>query len=109
MRQEWKLKELTVKAYEAETKRITALGTGMTPEQVQALVMQTLQDTLMTPSPGAGLQEEAQEIEQEEMQTEQQEQAPGMQAMQQGMPEAAPQEQMAMPEQPMPEQAPPMQ
>jgi len=59
--QEWKLKELTVKAYEAETKRITALGTGMTSEQVQALVMQTLQGALSTPAPAQGIQEMEQE------------------------------------------------
>lgn len=64
--QEWKLKELTVKAYEAETKRLQALGTGMTAEQVQALVMQTLQSALTTPPPAQGIQEEIYEIEQAE-------------------------------------------
>ena len=63
---EWKLKELTVKAYEAETKRITALGTGMTSEQVQALVMQALQGALSTPAPAQGIQEDIYEMEQEE-------------------------------------------
>jgi len=64
--QEWKLKELTVKAYQAETQRITALGTGMTSEQVQALVMQTLQGALSTPAPAQGIQEDIYEMEQEE-------------------------------------------
>lgn len=66
--QEWKLKELTVKAYEAETKRISALGTGMSPEQVQALVMQTLQSALTTPAPAQGIQEDIYEEDQEEKQ-----------------------------------------
>jgi hypothetical protein len=66
--QEWKLKELTVKAYEAETKRLQALGTGMTAEQVQALVMQTLQSAFTTPPPAQGIQEEIYEIEQDEAQ-----------------------------------------
>lgn len=66
--QEWKLKELTIKAYAEETKRIQALGTGMSPEQVQALVMQTLQGALSTPAPAQGIYEEVNEIEQEEAQ-----------------------------------------
>lgn len=64
--QEMKVKELTVKAYEAETKRITALGSGMTPEQVQALVMQTVMAAMQTPAPGPQIQEDAQEYEQQE-------------------------------------------
>jgi hypothetical protein len=64
--QEWKLKELTVKAYQAETQRISALGTGLTSEQVQALVMQTLQGALSTPAPAQGIQEDIYEMDQEE-------------------------------------------
>jgi hypothetical protein len=66
--QEWRLKELTVKAYEAETKRISALGTGMTADQVQALVMQTLQSAMTTPAPAQGIYEDVNELELEEAQ-----------------------------------------
>jgi len=40
-----------IKAYDAETKRITALGGAMTPEIVQTLVMQTLQQVMTSPDP----------------------------------------------------------
>lgn len=66
---EWKLRDLTVKAYQAETQRITALGTGMNPEQVQALVMQTIQGALATPAPGPQIQDDMQEVELEEQQS----------------------------------------
>jgi hypothetical protein len=48
---ELKLKDLLIKAYAAETQRIQAVGAGMSPEAVQALVMQTLQNVLSTPDP----------------------------------------------------------
>lgn len=63
---EWKMNELAVKAFEADTKRIAALSTGMNAEQVQALVMQTLQGTMGTPSPSVQIQEDMQENEQAE-------------------------------------------
>jgi hypothetical protein len=63
---EMKLKELLVKAYDAETKRLQVVGTAMQPEQIQALVMQTVQQLLTTPSPSAGIQEDYQEYEQKE-------------------------------------------
>ena len=65
---EWKLRDLTVKAYQAETQRITALGTGMSSEQVQALVMQTLQGALATPAPGPQIQQDMQQLESDEQQ-----------------------------------------
>ena len=68
--EEYKLKELTVRAYDAETKRIQALSTGMSAEQVQALVMQTLQAAMSTPAPGPQIYEDVQEAEQEEAQHE---------------------------------------
>ena len=40
-----------VRAYEAETRRLAALQAGMTPEQVQEVVMQTLRDVA---TPGIG-------------------------------------------------------
>lgn len=44
-----KAADTEIKAYSAETARMTALQQAMTPEQVQAIVMQMLQD-LMTPN-----------------------------------------------------------
>ncbi|CAB4153104.1 Phage P22-like portal protein [uncultured Caudovirales phage] len=65
---EIKKQELIIKAYDSETKRIQALGTGMNPEQVQALVMQTVQSALITPAPAPQIYEDMQESEQEEAQ-----------------------------------------
>ena len=50
---ESKEREMNIKAFEAETKRMQALAAGITPEQVQALVMQTVQSMLMQPGPMA--------------------------------------------------------
>lgn len=46
-----KFNEVLVKAYAAETDRITALGGAMSPEVVQQLVMQTLQQVMSSPGP----------------------------------------------------------
>lgn len=48
---EAKKSELYIKAYDAETKRLQAIGSGMTPEQIQALVMQTVVGMLQAPPP----------------------------------------------------------
>lgn len=64
---EEKTKELLIKAYEAETKRLQVLGAAMQPEQVQALVMQTLQEVFSTPATSSGIEEEMQEHERAEM------------------------------------------
>jgi hypothetical protein len=47
--------KVKIDAYKAETDRIQAVGAGMGPAEVQALVMQTLQQVLTSPdiSPGA--------------------------------------------------------
>lgn len=37
-----------IRAYDAETKRLQVVQTAMSPEQIQAIVMQTLQDLLMS-------------------------------------------------------------
>jgi len=67
---ELKLNDQLIKAYDAETKRLQAVSAGMTPEQVQAMVMQTIQNLLSTPAPSAPVVEEMAEIEQQEhMQT----------------------------------------
>lgn len=46
-----KYNDTLVKAYDAETKRLQALGGAMTPEAVQAIVMQTLGQVLTSPDP----------------------------------------------------------
>lgn len=43
--------ELEVKAYDAETKRLQVVGAGMSPEQIVALVQQTLMSVLTQPAP----------------------------------------------------------
>lgn len=62
---EFKLNEQLIKAYDAETKRLQALNSGMTAEQVQGLVLQMMQQMAMTPSPAAPVVEEMVEQEQE--------------------------------------------
>ena len=66
--QELKQQELAIKSYDAETKRLQVMGAAMSPEQVQALVLQTLQAALTTPAPGPQIAEDLQELEQEEAQ-----------------------------------------
>lgn len=61
--QETELKKLLIQAYDSETKRLQALNTGLTPEQVQALVMQTMNQALTTPSPSVPIVEEMAEEE----------------------------------------------
>jgi hypothetical protein len=65
--EETKTKELLIKSYEAETNRLKVVGAGMTPEQVQAMVMQTVQQVLMTPDPSQMIVEDIRESEQEKM------------------------------------------
>lgn len=43
--------ELQIKAFDAETKRIQAISAGMTPEQIVALVQQTVMAALSQPAP----------------------------------------------------------
>jgi hypothetical protein len=54
-----------IKAYDAETKRLQALGQQISPEQVQALVIQTLQQVLTSPDPTPQAPPGAEVIEQE--------------------------------------------
>jgi hypothetical protein len=51
------LRKLLIDAYNAETNRLKVVGAGMGPEQVQALVMQTVQQLLTAPSPMPGEQQ----------------------------------------------------
>lgn len=46
-----KFNDALIKAYDAETKRITAVGAAMSPEAVQAMVMQTLAEVMNSPGP----------------------------------------------------------
>jgi hypothetical protein len=64
--QELKLNDQLIKAHEAETKRLQALGGAMTPEMVQELVMQTLSQALQAPAPYEAPMEDMMEIEQME-------------------------------------------
>ena len=76
--------DLKIKAYDAETKRISAVQAGMTPEQIQDIVMGTLHG-MMTSGDLVGAMPERSEGE-----------PPGMpegapQEMAEGMPPGAPQ------------------
>lgn len=48
-----KAAELEIREYEAETKRLQVMGAGMTPQQVQQIVMQLMQDMARTDLGGA--------------------------------------------------------
>jgi NACalpha-BTF3-like transcription factor len=51
--------KVRIDAFNAETNRIKAVGAGMGPEQVQALIMQTLQQVLTAPPLDPGQQQPA--------------------------------------------------
>lgn len=63
---EFELLKLNIDAFSKETDRLKVVGAGMTPEQVQALVMQTLQQALQSPGPAAPVMEDMMEYEQQE-------------------------------------------
>lgn len=46
--QSMEAQEIRIKEYDAETRRISAVSAGMTPDQVQDVVMQTLRDVMTT-------------------------------------------------------------
>ena len=46
VQQSTEAQELRIKEYDAETKRISAVSAGMTPDQIQDVVMQTLRDVM---------------------------------------------------------------
>jgi hypothetical protein len=60
-----KFNDALIKAYDAETKRITALGGAMSPEMVQALVAQTLNEVLNSPGPDPIPPDDGQQIQDE--------------------------------------------
>lgn len=47
--------KIKIQAYDSETKRLQAVSTSMTPEQIQMMIMQTIQNLIQTPdvTPGA--------------------------------------------------------
>lgn len=69
--------EINIKAFDAETKRLQVIGAGMTPEKVQAMVVQTIQQMMAAPTPYAGIDEIHEEEPQEAIEH-------------QGMPEESP-------------------
>lgn len=64
---EFKLLELKIKAQDSDTKRLQVVGAGISPEQIQALVAESVQ-AAMANSPSQQLMEEQQEMEQGEPQ-----------------------------------------
>jgi hypothetical protein len=46
-----KERELAIREYDAETKRLQVVGAGMTPEQVQAIVLDTMRAVATPPAP----------------------------------------------------------
>jgi hypothetical protein len=74
--------EAEIKAYQAETQRLTAVSGAMNPEQVQEVVMQTLRDVMTTGD--LVMQQQGQQLM-------------GDMGMPQGMPQEMPQEMQQMP------------
>jgi Phage P22-like portal protein len=67
-----KAAELEIREYEAETKRMQVMGAGMTPAQVQQIVMQLMQDMAQTDlngaepiEPAAGMQDPGEQMQHE--------------------------------------------
>lgn len=85
--------KLFIEAYKAKTDRLQALGATITPEQVHALVIQTIQEVMSQPEP---IPEMPPEMPQEML-------VPPPEMQQQMPPEMAMQEQQMMPEQMPPE------
>ena len=89
-----KEEENEIKAFQADTDRMKALGTFMTPEQVQVLVQQTIQEAMMRPDP---LPPENQEPEGELGMQEPMQDEPMVDAHQSEMMQGMPPEQPQMP------------
>ena len=77
--------ELRIKEYEAETKRISAVQAGMTPEQIQDIVMGTIHAAIDTGDVVAGQVPRETPMMQQEMPPEMMQQMPP-----QGMPQWKP-------------------
>ncbi|MFM2088272.1 MAG: hypothetical protein RLZZ237_3141 [Pseudomonadota bacterium] len=80
---EAKERELNIKAYEAETKRLQLTSAAMTPEQIHLMVAQTVESMLSNPTPLPSEQQETPEVamqaeQQAQQQQQQQQQAPDM-------------------------------
>jgi hypothetical protein len=46
-----KERELAIREFDAETKRLQVVGAGMTPEQVQTIVLDTMKQVATPPAP----------------------------------------------------------
>lgn len=64
---EAKERELNIKAYEAETRRAQVMAAAISPEQVQALVIQTVQSMLQQPGPLSEPPEQPEAMEEGEL------------------------------------------
>lgn len=66
--------KIKIQAYDSETKRIQAVSTGITPEQLQPMIMQMLMQVLQTPDITLGSEQQQMPIIQPEMMQQQMEQ-----------------------------------
>jgi phenylalanyl-tRNA synthetase alpha subunit len=60
--------KIKIQAYDSETKRIQAVSTGITPEQLQPMIMQMLMQVLQTPDITPGAEQQQMPIIPEQMQ-----------------------------------------
>lgn len=75
--------KIKIQAYDSETKRLQAVSTSMTPEQIQMMIMQTIQNLLQTPDVTPGSEQQQMPIEQQPLM----QQMPAMEQQPQGMPQ----------------------
>lgn len=86
------VRELDIKAYDAETKRISATMAGMTPEQIQEVVMGTIHSMISTGDLyGPAVTQETPEMEAIESPAMEAAETPAMEAMEHSAPMGAPQ------------------
>jgi len=69
--------KIKIQAYDSETKRLQAVSTSMTPEQIQMMIMQTIQNLLQTPDITPVADQQMQMIQPEMMQPMEQPQSEG--------------------------------
>ena len=59
--------KIKIQAYDSETKRLQAVSTSMTPEQIQMMIMQTIQNLMQTPDVTPGAEQQQMPMMQPEM------------------------------------------
>lgn len=59
--------KVKVQAYDAETKRLQSVSSSMTPEQIQMMIMQTIQNLIQTPDVTPGSEQQQMPMMQPEM------------------------------------------